>query len=91
MDFGNRRWPRVHTKPSTLCWSVVQTNDTTHFQKPRTANLKFTVKGLHPIMLASYMQSETFLLRALTSDGFFLLKNQIPTFSCIVDNHSPVE
>ena len=44
MAFGNRQWLRVHhTKPSTLGWSVVETNDTTHFQKPWTTNLKITV------------------------------------------------
>ena len=38
MAFGNRQWLRVHhTKPSTVYsdW-FVQTNDTSHFQKPLT-------------------------------------------------------
>ena len=38
MAFGNRQWLRVHhTKPSTVYsdW-LVQTNDTSHFQKPLT-------------------------------------------------------
>ena len=48
MAFGNRQWLGVHhTKPSTLGCMVsgwlVQTNDTTHFQKPWITNLKITV------------------------------------------------
>ena len=86
MAFGNRRWLRVHhTNPSTLGWSVVQTNDTTHFQKPWTANFKLQ----HEVPL----HTSTCLVRVCCeplADQLLQQAEEQHDVSVVVDGHLPL-